>query len=81
MTEPIPELPGQLTIYDELQEPPMSPTESLARRIEAVVRAAKAIEAAPGDYLIHRELIRNAEHALVEAVALGEAQGKEAGDE
>ena len=59
----------------------MSPTEHLAKRIEAVVRAAKALEAAPGDYLIHRELIRDAEHALAEAIALGEAQSMAAGDD
>ena len=59
----------------------MSPTEHLAKRIEAVVRAAKALEAAPGDYLIHRELIRDAEHALAEANALGEPEAKEAGDD
>ena len=59
----------------------MSPTEHLARRIEAVVRAAKALEAAPGDYLIHRELIRDAEHALAEAIALGEPASVEAGDD
>lgn len=59
----------------------MSPTEHLAKRIEAVVRAAKALEAAPGDYLIHRELIRDAEHALAEAIALGEPESIGAGDE